>query len=135
MKNKTEEYLNNLKSLIELYGTLSKLHEQHKEDDCKEEKECDCKEENDETKCEHILSLHKDLNEFHDWAVGDFYETGALSKKQSRDLWKLMHNDLPIPRILQSEEDVDVIESTVCLFMDAYPLYLEEKKRKENLVQ
>lgn len=73
--------------------------------------------------CEIAKSLQEDYNAFFTWAIGSNEPTCA--KDQMIKKWAKKHPSLPVPRIFQTEVNLGAALSTACLFMDAYPLYLE----------
>lgn len=88
-----------------------------------EDKE-DCDEEEG---CEILQSLEDDYNDFLYWATGKVNTT--CHKEEAKRVWKKRHPNLPIPRILMSEYSMSSVMSTICLLMDAYPLYLKSKNK------
>jgi len=73
-----------------------------------------------------VASLHEDYNAFFTWAIGDESDKkDKYSKEEMCKKWKRMHPGLPLPRVFQTEADLGKCLSTVCLFMDAYPLFLQ----------
>jgi hypothetical protein len=88
---------------------------------------CAEKEDDDDEEEEILKSIKKDYDEFFFWATGD-----SLKKVNKGELlikWQKLHPQLAIPRILLINYDLGKELSTVCLFMDAYPLYLESLKK------
>jgi hypothetical protein len=77
--------------------------------------------------CPDLISLEKDYNDFFMWAFGDSQRENMIDH---RETWKRLHPDLPIPRILKSEEQLHPALNTTCMIMDAYPLYLQHRPKK-----
>lgn len=88
---------------------------------------CDEEDEDEETECPIMVSMEKDYKDFMKWAFGcEEGEEGIIKAKRR---WKKLHPDLPIPRVMLTDERLGSGMGTVCLFMDAYPLYLASQKR------
>lgn len=88
-----------------------------------------CEDEDDEDdECEIMDSLDRDYRDLMKWIFG---EDGQLqfSKRKAKRIWRRLHPGLEVPRVLQSEKSVNPALSTLCLFLDAYPMYLAEKRK------
>lgn len=85
-------------------------------------------EEEDEEDCELMESLNRDYNDVMNWVFG---KEGQFhwSKNKALKVWKKLHPALEAPRVLRTEKSVNPTLSTLCLFLDAYPMYLAEKKK------
>lgn len=103
-EDRLEEILRNLEELTQLGRKL--------QDELGEEEEED----------EIVKSLSEDYNDFFVWALGE--KVVRCTRKELIKKWKKTHPDLPIPRIFQTDADIGKELTTICLFMDAYPLYL-----------
>lgn len=86
---------------------------------------CD-KEEDDE--CEIAASLEEDYKLFTLWAFG-CENPGEMSKRSAKKAWEEKHPKIPVPRVLLTKVKLPSDISTVCLFMDAFPYYLETKRK------
>lgn len=92
---------------------------------CQEEQQED---DEDDEECEILESLEQDYKDFMEWAFGSARAI-QTSKRKSVKIWKKLHPGLPVPRVMQTEKGLNPNMSTICLFMDAYPLYLAEKNK------
>jgi|ERR1700743_3483 len=84
------------------------------------------KEEGDED-CRLVKSLKEDYDGLMLWAFGAIE---ILTKRIALNQWKKLHPDLPIPRILKTEQDLSTPLIHICLVMDIFPLYLIFKESK-----
>lgn len=130
-KEMKKEILENLNNLIKIKEVLEKLKKVEdiveKDSDCDSESDCD-----EASECEHFLSLKKDYDAFFIWCVGEDFENVGNWKKALKK-WKQLHPNLSIPRVFLTEESLPQDLVSLGLFIDAYPLYLnEEKRRKQN---
>ena len=126
MKKNSEDLLTeillNIKSLSELRSNIMNFPSDF-ESECREE------EEKEEEVDDHPIfdSLKKDYEDFMNWAFAT--KDLRTSKIKARKIWKKLHADLPMPRSLNVEVHFESEMATICLLMDAYPLYLESKKK------
>jgi len=97
-----------------------------KQSNCCSENRCEEDEDEDEDECPEIQSLQKDYTACMTWAFGG--ESAKYSSKRAKKLWKNLHPDIPVPRILKSEVELNPHMSTICLIMDIYPYYLKSKQ-------
>lgn len=75
-------------------------------------------------RCEYLVSLQKDYKAIFDWAFGSDNEI-IRCRNTAREVWTKRHPNLPLPRILMSEETVNPGILTICLITDIYPFYLK----------
>jgi hypothetical protein len=129
MNNKEfEDTLAALKALVTL-GEKGRKKEEKKKC-CENEDEDEGKEDARESECPFMESIGLDYADFINWAMGTTAE--RLSSKTARTLWRKLHNDLPMPRIFQTREKVGSNMGTIALMLDAYPLYLDDKKKSQS---
>jgi len=113
-KDRFEHLLENLQALIEIGKNIKEDLDEEKEED------------------EFLKSLHDDYNDFFTWAFGLSPNESDNKKKYLKAnlkmRWEKLHPEHILPRVLQSEYVLNPALNTVCLFMDAYPIFLEERE-------
>ena len=82
-------------------------------------------EEDEEEEDEKIASIKEDYSSCMQWA---FKSDNAHSRAHALKKWKKNHPDLPVPRVLEADQDMNQHFSSVALVMDIYPLWLESQK-------
>ncbi len=92
------------------------------------EEECENEEEDDDEGCELIESLNNDFQDYQNWLWGD---NKSFSKKEAIKIWKKLHPKHPVPRVLQSEKEIDQKLRDIAVMFDAFPIYLAEKNKEE----
>ena len=95
------------------------------------EKLTELAQEAEQKNCPMMQSLQQDHKDFYAWALGldiDAEEEEKWTHERTINQWKKLHEKLPLPRIFQIKSHFKPSLNTLCLFMDAYPLYLESKK-------
>jgi hypothetical protein len=118
--NDMNEVLGMLKQMIELKAQLQEKYDAcRKEDDDEDCDEC----ESDEQKV--ADELQNDYDSFMKWCFGDNFDN--LTRNQSIINWTKLHPNLPLPRTLTVNFKTKDIH-TMCLMIDAFPMYLEHKK-------
>jgi hypothetical protein len=83
---------------------------------------------NDSTRCPLEEELENDYNDIISWTFGE-REFPILKKGKAIEIWKSLHPDLPVPRVLKTTVE-DMMSNSLGLLIDVIPLYFEEKKRK-----
>lgn len=120
MKIKKSELKELLASLARSEDLMEKIfsEEIEEEEDCQKE-ECPCK-------CEYLKSIEKDFKAFANWAFGT--NESIKTQKDAIEMWKKLHADIPIPRILLAKDLNSPKFTTLALLIDAYPYYLKDQK-------
>jgi hypothetical protein len=117
-----EDFIEGLSSLFKLKRKMEKEVE-GKRSCCREE----CDEEEEEDICPFIQELEIEYKKIILWAVGTHDEPQI--KKKAKRYWLTHHPDLPMPRLLKSDEVLNSYMSTICLLIDVIPLYLADKNK------
>lgn len=118
--NDMNEVLGMLRQMIDIKNELQKKYDAIREEDDNEDEE---KDESDEQKV--ADELQNDYDAFMKWCFGDNFD--SLTRNQSIINWTKLHPNLTLPRTLTvtfTSKDMH----TMCLMLDALPLYLDYKK-------
>jgi hypothetical protein len=125
--------IEDLKTCTELLNQLSKIVDKHDSlNKCIDsENSCDCDdEEDDEDETPIIKSLQEDHDAFMKWCFGAD-NCVAFKKSKAQRMWKKLHPNLPLPRVLKAEKYLRPELTSIALFMDAYGYYLAFKEGSE----
>lgn len=117
MKEKDFEKL--IGMMAEIIDMKHKLQKEKEDDD---DEECPYCDESDDI--EEILK--KEYTEMMDWAFGKHFE--GDTKERTIEIWKALHGDLPVPRILKSK-CTNPLANTIGMVFDVLPMYLDYKKK------
>lgn len=112
-KEEFDAIINGLKALYNVHNKCTR-------EDCEEENEI-------EEECELMNSLSIEYKEFIRWALG--CEETVISKCKASKLWKNLHPHIPIPRVFQTEKELDDSLVAICLMMDGYHHFVAEKNK------
>lgn len=125
MECSIEKRLKELRELLENFHSMIESDEK-----CEDHKNCCEQEKNDDDDegCEILEELDQEYRVIVEWCFG-VNEKVVWSKSKTRKVWKRLHPNLPLPRILESEGKTGPLQMIIGLLIDAYPMYLAEKKK------